>query len=71
MLWSLFFSYENENKKKMALTMEFPMTTIDSSSYPFYALKSHSLDALLNYGISTIQKNGTLSPLNGSVFNIT
>jgi hypothetical protein len=46
MIFSLSFSYENANTKKEALTMEFPLTLLDS---------------LLNYGTSTMIKNGTLS----------
>jgi hypothetical protein len=34
------------------------MVTTDTSSYICYALKSYSLDDFLNYGTSTIQKNG-------------
>jgi hypothetical protein len=34
------------------------MDTTDTSSYLCYALKSYSLDEFINYGTSTIQKNG-------------
>jgi hypothetical protein len=48
MLFSLFFSYENANTKKGALTMEFPLTLWPEWMLqnllppPIYALKSHS-----------------------------
>jgi hypothetical protein len=54
-IFSLLFSYENANTKKEALTMEFPLTLIDS---------------LLNYGTSTMLKNGTLY-FRSPIFNTT
>jgi hypothetical protein len=62
--------------KKEALTMEFPLTlwpewtATKSPTSSVMLSKYHSLDALLNYGTSTIQKNGTLSPPSGLIFNI-
>jgi hypothetical protein len=75
MLCSLFFSYGNANTKKEALTMEFPLTLwpvwlLQNLFLLCYALKIPLLDALLNYGTSTMLKNGTLSPPSGLVFNI-
>jgi hypothetical protein len=46
------------------------MATTDSSFYLFYAIKSHSLDGLLNYGTITIQNNGTPSLPSNLIFNI-
>jgi hypothetical protein len=46
---------------------------MDATKYPTSSIilsKYHSLDALLNYGTSTIQNNGTLSPPSGPIFNI-
>jgi hypothetical protein len=53
MIFSLLFSYENANTNKEALTLEFPLTLLDS---------------LLNYGTSTMLKNGTLS-FRRAIFN--
>jgi hypothetical protein len=65
MLCSLFFDYKNENTKKGALTIE-----LDSYSYLFYALKSHSLDVMLNYVANIIQNIGTSSLPGSLIFNI-
>ena len=46
------------------------MDNIEYHTYSFMLSKYHSLDDLLNYGTSTIQNNGTLSPHSGPIFNI-
>jgi hypothetical protein len=55
--------------------MEFPLTLwpewlLQNLFLLYYALKIPLLDALLNYGTSTMLKNGTPSPPSGPVFNI-
>jgi hypothetical protein len=46
------------------------MAITKSSTSSVMLSKYHSLDSLLNYGTSTIQKNGTPSPPSILVFNI-
>jgi hypothetical protein len=75
MLCSLFFSYENANTKKGALTMEFPLTLwpewmLQNLLPPLLCSQIPLLDALLNYGTSTMLKDGTPSPPSGPIFNI-
>jgi hypothetical protein len=61
MIFSLFFSYENENTKKGTLTMEFPMTLwpewlLQNLLPPLLCSQIQLLDDLLNYGTSTMLK---------------
>jgi hypothetical protein len=61
--------------KKEALTMElhsifWPKRLLQNLLPPLLFSKYHSLDVMLNYGTSTIQKNGNPSPPSGSVFNL-
>jgi hypothetical protein len=75
MLLSPFFSYENANTKKEALTVELSFKSwhvwlLHNIFLLRYALKIPLLDDLLNYGTNTMVQNGTLSPSNGLVFNI-
>jgi hypothetical protein len=75
MLCSLFFSYENANTKKEALTMEFPFTLwlkwLQQNLLPLLCYQIPLLDAFLNYGTSTMLNNGALSPPNNPLFNTT
>jgi hypothetical protein len=75
LLYSLFFSYENANIKKGALIVEFPLTIwlewlLWNIITPLLFSQIPLLNYLLNYGTSTMLKNGTPSLPSGSVFNI-
>jgi hypothetical protein len=75
MLCSLFFSYVNVDIKKETLTVELPFTLcplwlLQNIFILFYALKIPLLDALLNYETNTMLMNGTPSPPNNPIFNI-
>jgi hypothetical protein len=75
MLFSLFFSYGNANTKKEQLTIELLSTLwhVWLLHYIFllcYSLKMLLLDAHINYGTSTMLKNGTPSLPSGYTLNI-
>jgi hypothetical protein len=75
MLFSIFFSYENENTKKRELSMEFPMTLwpkwlLHNILPPMLCSQIPLLYTLLNYGKSTMLKEWNPSPPNGPIFNI-
>jgi hypothetical protein len=75
MLCSLFFSYGNENTKKVTLTVDFPLKMwlvwmLQNIFILCYALKIPLLDAFLNYGTNTLLKNENPSPPSSLIFNI-
>jgi hypothetical protein len=75
MLCSLFLSYGNENTKKEALTVEFPLTLwpiwmMHNIFLLFYVVKIPLLDSFINYETSTMLNNGTLSHSSRLIFNI-
>jgi len=73
MFCSLFFSYETQVQRKGALTMALPLTLwpewlLHNLLPPLLCCQIPLLDALLNYGTSSMLKNGTLSPPSGLLF---
>jgi hypothetical protein len=75
MLFSLFFSYGNENTKKEALTVELPLEPwpiwlLQNIFLLCYSLKIPLLYSLLNYGTNIMLKNGTPSPSRNTIFKI-